>query len=393
MKKAPRVLVVIPVYNHGTTLRDVVKRTLEVHPQVLVVDDGSTDNGVERLEGLDVQIVRHPHNLGKGAAIQTGAGIAMEQSMTHILTLDADGQHDPADIPRFMEKLEDNNALLLVGKRDFDAAPIPRISRFGRSFSNFWVRIQTGQKVGDSQSGFRLYPLSIFSHLRFRETGYAFEIEVLVRSAWAGFKLRDVDISVHYPPKEERISHFQLLTDNIKISLLNTRLTIRSMLPWPHRKIMVHGREGDEVSIIHPLKSIRLLLENDATPMELSLSGGLGVLLGGFPILFVKTLLILCTAGYLNLNRFAALGASQIWMPPFGPAVCIEAGYFLRHGHFLTEISMETLGYQALQRVFEWFLGALVLGPVIGFLVGLLIYVAAQIIKFQMRAMRRIVQR
>lgn len=361
-------LVVVPVYNHGGTLRQVVEQTLTIHPHVLVVDDGSTDGGADTLAGLPCEIVRHPANRGKGAAILSGAAFARERGMTHIITLDADGQHDPADIPKFFPPITSEPTAIVVGARDFSVPNIPGSSRFGRKFSRFWLRVQTGCDVSDVQSGFRAYPVQVLEQLALGETGYAFEVEVLVKAAWAGFPLRDIDISVYYPEPDKRVSHFDKLRDNVRISLLNTRLTTRSMLPVPHRKYAVDG-EG-RVSVIRPLRSLRLLLADNATPRELALSGMLGMALGTLPLIGLHSISILFSAGYLRLNRICALAVSQLCMPPLVPALCIEAGYFMRHGRFLTEISMETLGHQVLQRLGDYVLGSVAMAPVLALLVA-----------------------
>ena len=109
-----------------------------------------------------MEILRHERNRGKGAAILTAAAAARQQGMTHIATIDADGQHDPADLPRLAAVVEEDPTTLVVGHRDFSAANVPGASRFGRGFSNFWLRLQTGQSLGDTQSGFRIYPAGAF---------------------------------------------------------------------------------------------------------------------------------------------------------------------------------------------------------------------------------------
>lgn len=369
-----RVMIAIPVYNHGRMLREVVCKAMAVHADVIVVDDGSTDGGAETLEGLAVRVVRHPFNLGKGAAIQTAADAARRLGMTHIITLDADGQHDPRDVTAFIRLIQVDPEAVIIGRRDFPATGVPGLTRFGRAFSNFWVRLQTGVAVGDSQSGFRAYPLAVLEGLRLREKGYAFEVEVLVKASWAGVRLRETAVQVHYPPARERISHFRVLSDNFKISLLNTRLTLRCLLPFPHRRLFASQDPRAGVSVLHPLRSLRLMLAEKATPSALAISGALGVGLGVLPFFFCHTLIILGVAGYFRLNKITALAASQLCMPPLVPALCIEAGHFLRHGRFLTEISLTTLGYQAVERLYEWVLGSLVLAPIMSVTVGALIY-------------------
>ncbi len=232
-----KTFVVVPVYNHSTTLRQVVEESLKRHPTVLVVDDGSTDGSAAAVSDLPVEILRHPRNQGKGAALISAAEWGLQRGMSHMISLDADGQHSTEDLPKFFSSITEFPRALIVGHRDFAQTSIPGSSRFGRSFSNFWLRLQTGSRLKDTQSGFRAYPLLIFQELNFLTHRYNFEIEVLVRSAWAGIELRDVDISVYYPPDNERISHFRGFMDNWRLTLLNTYLTLRSMLPWPHRKI------------------------------------------------------------------------------------------------------------------------------------------------------------
>ena len=378
-----RILVVIPVYNHAGTLSEVVTRTKAVHDHVLVVDDGSTDLTEDLLQGLGVPFVRHAHNRGKGTAIRTGAETAREMGMTHIITMDADGQHDPADIPLFIRAIDDDANAIIVGARDFSGANIPKSSRFGRHFSNFWLRVQTGAVISDVQSGFRAYPIAIFDHLSLTENHYSFEVEVLVKAAWAGFRLEEVDVAVFYPEKEQRISHFKAFKDNVRISLLNTRLTIRSIMPVPHTTFDTASTGAP--TPIHPIRSLQRLLADDATPRDVALACALGIFLGTLPLVAMHSIAILLAAGWLRLNKFAALAASQLCIPPIVPALCIEAGFYMRHGRFLTEISLQTLGYEAFQRMYEWVLGSLVLAPVFAVTIFVIVYVLSKILSHGMK--------
>lgn len=389
--QAPNILVVIPLYNHAETVRDVVERTLRIHDQVLVVDDGSSDAGATVLAGLDVRIIRKPQNRGKGEALRTAFVEAEKLGFSHVVTLDADGQHFPEDLPLFFAAIEADPVGIVVGKRDFEQASIPGSSRFGRKFSNFWLRVQTGKTLGDTQSGFRAYPVKIVLGLPLYEKHYSFEIEVLVRAAWAGVQLHDVDIQVFYPSAQERVSHFRSFMDNFRLTLLNTKLTFRSVAPWPHRKLIEGDKVETKVTIMHPLKSLRALLTENATPGQLAVAGAVGIFMGALPIMAAHTIAILLVAGFFRLNKVAAVGASQLCMPPLVPGICIEVGYFMRNGQFLTEISIETLGYQALDRLYEWFLGSLLFGPVLAAVVGLIIYLVASTINREMKRENRVV--
>ena len=388
-------LIVVPVYNHAESLRQIVNAAL-CHGPVLVVDDGSTDmpavpSGTiavmepdafpptHPLYALPVYYAHHPHNMGKGKAILTGAAFAATLGRTHIVTIDADGQHDPQDIPAFLSAIRNEPLAIFVGKRDFNTPNVPGGSRFGRAFSNFWFRVQTGKDVGDSQSGFRAYPLAVLNKLTLAESHYSFEVEVLVRASWAGFTVSDVPIRVLYPPRHERISHFRPFMDNLRLTILNTRLTTRAIMPIPQKKFAMD--DAGKITVLRPMKSLRLLLSRNEMPRDLAVSGAIGVFIGTLPIFGIHSLTILLVLGALKMNKLTGLATSQLCMPPFVPAMCIEAGHYMRHGTFLTEISWNTLGLEGLQRIWEWALGSLLLAPVLAFLCGLVVYVLALIVQ------------
>ncbi|MDR0339863.1 MAG: DUF2062 domain-containing protein [Desulfovibrio sp.] len=390
-------LIVIPVYNHAGALRRVAQGAL-AHGPVLVVDDGSTDLAPARhptggpapmpedafapdspLRGLPVFYARHERNRGKGKAILTGADIARQLGMTHIITIDADAQHDPGDIPLFVAAIAEKPMTLFVGKRDFSTADAPVSSRFGRSFSNFWYKVHTGERIGDSQCGFRAYPLALLDSLTLNESRYSFEIEVLVRSAWAGFTSADVPVRVYYQPKGERVSHFHPLMDNLRLTVLNTKFTARGCMPLPQKRFA--QTEDGRLTPLRPMRSLRILLCRNETPKNLALAGALGVVIGALPIFGFHSLAIILVLGALGLSKITGLATSQLCMPPIVPALCIEAGHYLRHGGFLTEFSLQTLGYEAFQRLWEWFLGSLALAPALGLVCGVTVYILARIVR------------
>ena len=367
------------LYNHGKTVREVAMRCLAIHDHVLVVDDGSSDLSPDVFFDLNIQIIHHHRNLGKGAAIMSAARRAQEMGMTHIVTIDADLQHRPENFSDFKQAIHQHPNDLIVGKRDFSTENIPASSYYGRGFSNFWFRVQTGRKIGDAQSGYRAYPVNLFKFFNFSETFYSFEVEILVRASWAGVRIRDLDIYVYYPPKDERVSHFKLLKDNLRLTHLNTRLTFRALLPLPHKKIVVD--QENQSFLLSPLTSIKAILREEISPLTIALSGTMGVILGTLPLIALHTLAILFAASYFRLNKVVALGMSQLCMPPFIPALCIEIGYFMRHdGQFLTEVSLKTLGTQCFERLYEWGLGSLVVAPLFGLALFVILYQIAAIL-------------
>ena len=231
MTSPGEICALIPVYNHSDTLRGVVEGALELLERVIVVDDGSTDAAVtDILDGLPVEIVSHDVNLGKGAALISGAKSALASGARHVIALDADGQHDPRDISLFLPLLQGSDCKIIVGERDFSSADVPFGSRFGREFSDFWVGLETGMPISDSQSGFRAYPAEFLAGFKAVFQSYAFETEILVRAAWKGYSIENVTISVSYRPEGgKRISHFSPWMDNLRLSLLHSRLVVESL--------------------------------------------------------------------------------------------------------------------------------------------------------------------
>ena len=217
---------VIPTYNNGGTVADVVRGVLRQGLPVLVVDDGSDDGTAEKLGGLDIKILRHPRNLGKGRALKTGLEAARKLGYRFALTLDADGQHDPADIPALVAAAGERT--LVVGSRNIAAEGMSSGSTFANRFSNFWFTVQTGRKLPDTQTGYRIYPLEDLPSLRLLTSRYEAELTLLVFSAWKNLRLVPVPVRVYYP--EDRVSHFRPFADFFRISVLNTVLCVLALV-------------------------------------------------------------------------------------------------------------------------------------------------------------------
>jgi len=220
-----RICAVIPVYNNTSTIRQVAEETLRHIPDLLVVDDGSTDaNLKEKLDDLPLYYCRHSSNRGKGAALRTALRLLADSGFDFMLTLDADGQHDPADIPLFLELARSGDDIFAIGSRDFTGQPVPSGSRFGRKLSNLLLKWECGVRTSDSQSGFRLYPVRLLADLPFRCTHFDFETEVLAMAVRAGTNHREIPVRVYYPPKRERITHFRPLPELARLTGLHFRL-------------------------------------------------------------------------------------------------------------------------------------------------------------------------
>lgn len=209
MNTRPRGTVIIPVYNHGNQVRQVVERVLQLGLRLIVVDDGSTDHTPQVLASFSgLTIVRHKENKGKGRALLTGFAAALPTA-DWAITLDADGQHNPEDISSLIRALPDKQRPILIGKRTgMERSRVPWTSRWGRRFSNFWVWAACGRWFSDSQSGFRVYPLPETLDLGAKASRFQFEVEILVLAAWRGIPVIEVPVPALYEPGE-RVSHFK----------------------------------------------------------------------------------------------------------------------------------------------------------------------------------------
>ena len=246
--KQQRVCVMVPTYNNAGTVVDVVKGILQLTDDLIVVIDGCTDDTRERLDeaGLDIVRVDYAQNRGKGHALLAGFEKALAMDYDYVITIDADGQHLPEDIPVFLEALQKHPDSLIIGARNLHQENMSSGSTFANKFSNFWFKVQTGIALSDTQTGYRLYPLRRLTGKRFITSRYEAELELLVFSAWANIPIHEVPVNVYYPPKEERVSHFRPFADFLRISILNTVLCFLAVVyGWPRRiihQLLHHGK-------------------------------------------------------------------------------------------------------------------------------------------------------
>lgn len=233
------VCAVIPTYQNAKTLLKVVADVHRVVDTVFVVDDGSNDGTAALLDKATgnehpEKVLTHPKNCGKGAALKTGLTYARQQGFRYAVTVDADGQHRADDIPALLKAVEEEPDALAIGSRGLQHENMPAKSTFANRFSNFWFALQTLQRLPDTQSGLRVYPLRRLHGLRWMSARYEAELTLLVFSAWAGVKLLPVPVSVYYPPRDQRVTHFRPGRDFTRISVLNTLLCFLMVVyGWP----------------------------------------------------------------------------------------------------------------------------------------------------------------
>ena len=241
------ICVVIPTYNNAATVRQVVTDCLEQCADVIVVDDGCTDgtDGILRTVS-GITVVSCPQNRGKGHALKAGFRKALEMGFAYAITLDSDGQHYAKDIPLFLEANRLHPHSLIVGSRRLEGVDRSRGSLFANKFSNFWFYVQTGCRLDDTQTGYRLYPLHRLRGLSLLPSRYEAELQLMVFASWHGVELVPISVDVYYPPRAERVSHFRPGRDFARISVLNTVLCFLAVvygLPLRlGRKLMVAVR-------------------------------------------------------------------------------------------------------------------------------------------------------
>ncbi len=227
-----KIAIVIPVYNHADQLPGVIEAALALAMPVIVVDDGSSDGAVTAASRFpSVTVLRHARNQGKGGALLTGF-MAASKLADWALTIDADGQHIPADAASLIHAVPPGTRPIVVGRRTgmHDQAGVPWTSRFGRGFSNFWVRCAGGPRLSDTQSGFRLYPLPETLRLNVRARRYQYEVEVLVKARWHGMAVHEAPVGVEYQAGGRRVSHFRPFVDFCRNSATFSRLITQRIL-------------------------------------------------------------------------------------------------------------------------------------------------------------------
>ncbi len=364
---------VIPTYNNAGTLRDVVEGVKRYMPSVIVVNDGSTDDTQAILETIEgIEIISYPKNRGKGDALLKGLRAACERGFRYAITIDSDGQHFVEDIALFLEQAEKRPDSLIIGARNLTQENMPSKNTFANRFSNFWFRLETGKKMSDTQSGFRLYPLKRMQKMRFMTGRYEFELESAVRLAWKGVNVVNIPIRIYYAPDGERVSHFKPARDFVRISLLNSVLVIGALLyyypvkfiKWfSWRNIKKFVREN----ITHSKES----------NVRIAMAIGLGIFWGIIPVWGYQMILAGVTAHLLKLNKVVAVASSNISIPPMIPFILfgsfVVGGWILgvpKMGFSLGDITFESIA----DSLAQYIIGSIALAIAAGAIFGIVSY-------------------
>ncbi len=365
-----KVCVIIPTFNNQNTLKRVVDGVQEYTSSIIIVNDGSTDNTSKILENYpDLLQIHFPKNRGKGSALREGFEKATQKGFEFAITIDSDGQHYPNDIPVFLEELDKDDRYLLIGSRNMTHDSVPKGSSFGNKFSNFWFWAETGIRLHDTQSGFRLYPLSPLNKIKFYTNKFEFEIEVIVKAAWNSIPVKNVPIKVLYD-ENERVSHFRPYKDFARISLLNTWLVLVALLYIKPRDFTLKiKRKGIKRFFIENV------LQSSDSPLKKSLSIALGVFIGIAPFWGFQTVLALGISAALKLNKFIAFAFSNISIPPMIPLIIwasLKMGIWILNSKNKISIESLTSDFNILESVKEYIVGSFALAFISAIIFGTL---------------------
>src|SRR5690554_6237547 len=363
--------VIIPTYNNEKTLVKVIKGVLEyVSPKdIIVCNDGSTDKTEMLLKNFPrVHQIHFDQNIGKGMALREGFKKALDLGFTHAITIDSDGQHFPEDIPLLKAASKKEPETLFIGSRDMTQEDVPSKSSFGNKFSNFWFWFETGIKLQDTQSGYRVYPISIMPNKWYTKK-FEFEIESIVRSAWKGIPVKNIPVQITYD-KKDRVSHFRPFKDFTRISILNTVLVIITLLFIIPRAFIRRFKK----------KSFRDFIKEDIigsndTPSVKSASLALGVFIGIIPIWGFQTIVVMFLAVAFRLNKLLAFAGSNISIPPMIPIIVIAAlkiGSLVLNSDIDDEEVSKIVDFK--NHIVEYLIGSIILASFAALLVGFVSY-------------------
>lgn len=325
-----KLAIVIPTYNNASVLRAViedVKRHVE-EQLIIVVNDGSTDHTEDILNDISgIEFLSYKNNCGKGIALKRGFEKAKEFGATNVITFDGDGQHLAEDLETFIHETKENPETLFVGHRiipyDKGVEP-PSRSSVGRKFGNFWYKFITRINLNDTQCGFRSYPLPKVLAIKSKRRKYEYEQELLIKMAWNGVPVKEIDIHIYYQPKDESMSHFRPFRDFIHISRVNSKYAfIRVVNPFLFLDVPGNSwREKIKALVLHELRG-------NTSPQKAAFSVSMGVFFGLTPFHGFQVISAMGTAILFGLNKplaFLGVSISSAPMLPFIIALEVALG-------------------------------------------------------------------
>ena len=215
---------IVPAYNEGKRIGEVIAGVRNMIPDIIVIDDGSEDATAALAEKTGAYVIRHEQNFGKGMALRTGISYALKQGYDAVMTVDGDGQHAPAEIANFLAAFASDRGDIIIGTRLWDKAAIPLYRYIPNQIGIFCISWAAGCRIDDTQSGFRLYKREVLESIQLETTGFETETEVLIKAGKAGFRIHSLPVSAIY--HSDYKTNFRPIRDFYRISILFLKLTI-----------------------------------------------------------------------------------------------------------------------------------------------------------------------
>ncbi len=379
---ALKACVLIPTYNNAATLAQVISDVAVFTRDIIVVNDGSTDNTAFILRGFTfLQVINHPINKGKGLALRHGFEYAVSKGYRYAISIDSDGQHFAKDLYKFVDKVEAIPDAIIIGARNMEQSSVPGKSSFGHKFSNFWFKVETGIAAPDTQSGYRLYPLLLLKPIHFLTRKFEFEIEVLVRAAWKGIKIESVPVTVYYAPRETRVSHFRPFKDFTRISILNTILVIITFLYIKPRNFFRRLLDKEKRQ---QLINEHIFNANHSDELK-AFSVAFGIFMGILPIWGFQLVLAIFLAILFKLNKALVIVAANISIPPMIPIIIFlsyKAGALWMGKNAIEMLFTKSISLVAIENNLKQYLyGSITLAVVAAIVVGTITYLLLKIFK------------
>ncbi len=375
--------VIIPTYNNARTLKRVLEEVLAYSGpgRTIVVNDGATDATAQILQEYKdrVIVLENGRNRGKGYSLRRGFREAIERGFENAITIDSDGQHFADDIPAFVQASLEQPGSLVMGSRNMDQEGVPGRSSFGNKFSNFWFWFNTGIRLPDTQTGYRLYPLGPLKTMKLVTEKFETEIEVIVRMAWRGVRFVAVSVRVKYDP-EERVSHFRPFRDFSRISVLNTWFFLLTLAWYLPRRLLKRLLEKGVMNTIRDE-----FLGPGESDARKAASVGFGLFMGIVPIWGFQLMVGIPAAIALRLNKILFFLAANISIPPMIPIIVYasyKAGEVFFSGPVVKIESWKEVTLQTIHLHFvQYAAGAVLLAGLAGITGFLLSYLLLRLLK------------
>lgn len=367
--------VVIPAHNEENTLGGILERVLKYTDQVVVVDDASDDRTREILDRFPgILIIRLDKNRGKGYALKQGFAAAENWGYQYAITLDATGRHDPDDLPKFLDVLDHEHGMLVIGTD----RPVKK-KPSGNVAYRFWFWLQTGVKIRDTRSGYRLYPLERIAPIKSWANRFQFEKEVLIRCAWHDVPFRTIRVSGIAPQKTRIRSYSRLIFDFFLIIFSRFAFFWMAMLyQWPRNFVRSINRENIRLFVINHL------MKPGESNFRKAAAVSIGFFIAVSPFWGWHSVIALGLSSLLKLNKVITVVVSSFSIPPLVPIILWGSykvgGFIFPHSGELSykpSLSFEFIKSNLLQ----YLSGSILLGLILAVISGLVVFALLKLIR------------